>query len=174
MPGYSAAMSVDDARRRQEPAVRTRGGLKHLSPRYAKAFLGLVRAGERLDRELNAQLERRHGLTLRAFEVLLFLAVFGSDGAMRMSELIAQAPLSQSRVSRLVAELESRGLVKRRTVPGDARAVEIAITSAGLEVFREAQETHLAGLDARMFARLSAAEIDQLGRITAKILGEDG
>ncbi len=150
--------------------VRRKDGLKHLSPKHASAFLGLVRAGELLDRSLNAELERQHGLTLRGFEVLLFLAVFTKNHTMPMTDLIKQAPLSQSRVSRLVADLEARELVHRGTVEGDARAVAVSLTPAGLEVFRAAQETHLGGLDRLLFSRLTSAEIDQLARITAKIL----
>lgn len=152
--------------------VTRRDGLKHLTPEYASAFLGLVRAGERLHRTLNAQLEQQHGLTLRAFEVLLFLAVFADGHSMRMGDLIVQAPLSQSRISRLVAELEARGLVERGAVEGDARAVTVSITPAGLTAFNAAQETHLAGLHRRLFSRLTPTEIAQLARITAKILDD--
>ncbi len=160
--------------RRTSGIERRPDGLKYLTPRYARAFLGLVRAGETLDRALDAELSARHSLTLRAFEVLLFLAVFSARGSMRMSDLIAQAPLSQSRVSRLVAELEARGLVERRGVADDARAWEVTITPLGLKTFRAAQDTHLDQLDRRLFSRLSSAEIDQLGSITAKILDADG
>lgn len=149
-----------------------KGGLKHLSPEYANAFLGLLRAGERLDRSLNAELERQHGFTLRAFEVLLFLAVFAEKHSMPMGELIKRAPLSQSRVSRLVADLEGRGLVERGTVDGDARAVAVSLTPAGMKEFRGAQETHLAGLHRLLFSRLTSAEIDQLAQIAAKILAD--
>lgn len=155
---------------RARGVVRRPDGLKHLTPAYAKAFLGLVRAGETLDRDVDTELSRRHGLSLRAFEVLLFLAVFSPRGSMRMGELTAQAPLSQSRVSRLVAELEARGLVERHAVHGDARAVEVSITPTGLDTFKAAQETHLDHLDERLFSRLTAQEIDQLAAITAKIL----
>ena len=99
-------------------------GLKHASPQRASAFLGLVRAGETLVRDLDADLERDHGISLRAHEVLLVLALFAPGGRLRMAELNGRTPLSQSRVSRLVAELEARGLVKRSPADGDDRAVE--------------------------------------------------
>src|SRR2546425_2878628 len=88
-------------------------GLKYMTPGRAAAFLGLIRAGETLARELDADLEREHGIGLRAFEVLLFLAVFSPDGRLRMVDLMQRRPLSQSRVSRLVAQLQARGLVPR-------------------------------------------------------------
>src|SRR5258708_34020719 len=76
-------------------------GPKRASWKRASAFLGLVRAGETLARELNTELERAHGISLRAHEVLLVLALFAPGGRLRMAELNGLTPLSQSRVSRL-------------------------------------------------------------------------
>ncbi len=149
-------------------------GLKHLAPEPAWAFLNLVRSGDALVRALDAELKAAHGLSLHAFEVLLFLAVFAPEGRLGVSKLVEQAPLSQSRVSRLVAELESQGLVQRSTAPDDCRCVDVAITEQGVQKFREAQETHLRGLHERFFSRLTRDDVADLGRITAKILAEDG
>lgn len=148
-------------------------GLKYLSPVRARAFLGLVRVGNKLDYELNAELEAEHGLSLRAFEVLLFLAVFSGDGWLSMSELTNETPLSQSRVSRLVAELERRGLVERGKSDTDARGVTVTITAKGTQRFRAAQDTHLAGLEKSLFSHLSEAEISQLATTAAKLLDAD-
>src|SRR6202022_4202894 len=121
-------------------------GIKLLTPERASAFLGLLRAGEALARELDAELERDHGIGLKAFEGLLFLAVFSPDGRLRMLDLIERTPLSQSRVSRLVAELDARGLVVRAPSGDDGRGVEVAITPKGIQKFKEAQDDHIAGL----------------------------
>ncbi|MGI8516733.1 MAG: MarR family winged helix-turn-helix transcriptional regulator [Acidimicrobiia bacterium] len=115
-------------------------------------------------------LKAEHGISLRGFEVLLFLAVFSAEGRMRMAELTEQAPLSQSRVSRLVADLAGRGLVERSPAAEDGRGVTVSITPAGLEKFKIVQETHLASLERRLFSHLSPSEIRQLAAITAKIL----
>jgi DNA-binding MarR family transcriptional regulator len=147
---------------------------RHLPPTRAKAFLGLIRAGEELGRRLDAELERRHGLSLRAFEVLLFLAEFSPEGRKRMADLAAQAPLSQSRVSRLVADLEARGWVERSRAEDDGRGVSVAITGAGREKFRAAQATHLRDLDRFFFNRLTETEVGHLAAITTKLLERDG
>lgn len=145
-------------------------GLKYLAPQRAAAFLGLLRAGEVLSDQINGELEAEHGISLRGFEVLLFLAVFSASGKMRMAELTEQAPLSQSRVSRLVADLAGRGLVQRSPAAEDGRGVTVSITPAGLKKFKAVQETHLASLERRLFSQLSPTEIRQLAAITAKIL----
>ena len=149
-------------------------GLKYMTPGRASAFLGLVRAGDTLARELDAELERDHGIGLRGFEVLLFLALFSPDGRLRMVDLTERTPLSQSRVSRLVAELEARGLVVRTPSGNDRRGVEVAITPKGIQKFKEAQDDHLAALKRRLFAHLNADEVDQLAALTARILDAQG
>lgn len=161
----------------EEPLfVERPDGVRHLAPVRARAFLGLVRAGTTLYRDLNATLESAHGLSLHAFEVLLHLAAFSPDGSLRLAQLVDQAPLSQSRVSRLVAQLDAQGLVTRASAPDDARGVDVTITDAGLETFHRVQETHLADLDERLFSRLSWEEVTQLATITAKLMteGEEG
>jgi len=146
-------------------------GLRYLSPLRAGAFLGLLRAGADLDERLNAKLESQHGVNLRAFEILLFLAVFAPEGTLRMSQLTEHAPLSQSRVSRLVSELEAKGLVRRTPAETDGRGVSVSITDRGLETFKTAQETHLRDLEQWLFSRLTETEIRQLAKITEKIIG---
>lgn len=155
----------------EEPeVVAGPNGVMHPPPIRAAAFLGLVQAGEILDRRLDQDLQVAHGISLRAYEVLLHLAVFSEGGKLRMSALAAQAPLSQSRVSRLVADLAERGLVTRNTSPGDSRGVEVAITKVGLETLRAAQDTHHAGLHTRFFANLSWDEVVLLARVTRRLL----
>lgn len=145
-------------------------GLKHPSPVHARAFLGLVRAGQELEHELDTELKSAHGLSLRAFEVLLHLAIFSPDGSLRLAQLTKQAPLSQSRLSRMVSELEAKRLVRRSVFEDDTRGVIVSITDQGLRTLRESQDTHVAGLQRRLFSRLDRDEINTLARLTEKIL----
>lgn len=145
-------------------------GTKYLEPSRAAAFLGLVRAGDSLVRSLDRSLQHEHGLSLHQFEVLLFLAVFADDHTMRMSELRRQTPLSQSRVSRLVAGLETEGLVTRSTDATDTRAVNVTITEQGIAAFTAAQDRHLHDLEQHLFSLLTDDEVSQLSAITTKIL----
>ncbi|HEX6207885.1 MAG TPA: MarR family transcriptional regulator [Actinomycetota bacterium] len=154
----------------EEPVVERPDGLKHLSPLYAGAFVGLLRAAEGLEARLSVRLEREHGLSLRGFEVLLFLSVFAPEGELRMSDLAEQTPLSQSRVSRLVADLEARGLVRRIPAESDGRGVGVSVTKEGIERFRAAQESHLADLEELLFSNLSETEVRRLAAITGKIV----
>jgi DNA-binding MarR family transcriptional regulator len=148
-----------------------RNAIRSLSPTYADAFLGLVRAGEHLERTLDSELRSAHGIGLRGFEVLLHLGAFSPEGRLPLTQLTVQAPLSQSRMSRLVAELERDGLVSRETDERDTRAVIVAITEQGLSMLREAQDTHYDGLERHLFSRLTRDDIAQLAKVTRKLLG---
>ncbi len=159
--------------RRDRSAFRTgRRGIRYPSSSHAAAFLNLLRAAERLERTLDAELRRGHGIGLRGFEVLLHLGAFSPDGRLPMTQLSRQAPLSQSRMSRLVAELEREGLVGREADEHDSRAVRVGITDEGLALLREAQETHYSGLERHLFSRLTRAEITQLANVTKKLLDD--
>src|SRR5688572_17905870 len=136
----------------------------------ARACADLLRAGELLARAVDADLQARHRIGLRALEVLDRLAAAPAGAGVRITGLLAGARLSQSRMSRLVVELEGRGLVSRASCPADARGVEVAITERGLQAVEEARRTHADTLRERMLARLDPDEVAALGRIAAKLL----
>lgn len=148
-------------------------GVSFPSETYARAFLGLVRAGEELERRLDADLRRAHGIGLRGYEVLLHLAAFAPDRTLPMTTLTRQAPLSQSRVSRLVGELAARGLVERTGDARDSRAVLVSLTDEGMRVLRQAQGTHHRGLVEGLFSRLTPEELAQLAELTSRLLPND-
>src|SRR5947209_7949896 len=116
-------------------------GLARWSDVYASAWTGLLETHKRLTRQLEAELEAEYGLTLSPLEVLGRLAA-SAGRSLRLSVLAGACGLSLSRVSRIVDALEARGLVERRAVEEDARAVEGHITDAGLELLRRAQRGH--------------------------------
>lgn len=153
--------------------VRLPSGIGYPSRTYARAFLGLVRAGEQLDRLLDADLRAAHGIGLRGYEVLLHLAAFTPDRHASMGNLIRQTPLSQSRLSRLVADLEHRSLVLRSSDARDSRVVVVSLTDQGLQVLRQAQQTHHDGLEQRLFSRLTYEELVQLGVLTSRVLADE-
>ncbi|MCU1490006.1 MAG: regulatory protein MarR [Acidimicrobiaceae bacterium] len=94
----------------------------------------------RLDREL----ESSHGISASEFEVLQLLHASGDGGCLRMHVLAEQVHLSQSALSRLVAKLESEGLVERTLCTDDRRSVFTTITAAGTERYLAARPTQRA------------------------------
>jgi DNA-binding MarR family transcriptional regulator len=142
-------------------------GLATWSDLHANAWIGLLETHKQLTRALDAELEAEHGLTLSALEALGRLAA-ADNRSLRLSALAAGCGLSLSRISRIIDALQSRGLVERRCVPADARAVEAHLTEAGLELVSRAQSTHFASVQRRFFEQLSQGEIAQLAEIFAR------
>jgi DNA-binding MarR family transcriptional regulator len=142
-------------------------GLASWSELHADAWIGLLETHKRLTRALDAELEAEHGLTLSALEALARLAA-AEHHSLGLSALAGACGLSLSRISRIIDALAARGLVERRAVPSDARAVEARLTSAGLDLVRRAQASHFAAVQTRFFGHLSEEEIAQLAAIFSR------
>jgi DNA-binding MarR family transcriptional regulator len=147
-----------------------RDGLVSWSQPHAEAWMGLLETHKRLTRELDAELEAEHGLTLSALEALTRLGATARHG-LRLSALASRCGLSLSRISRIIDSLEARGLVERRAVDTDARAVEAHLTEAGWELARRAQATHFASVQRVFFERLSEHEVALLAEIFSRFDG---
>jgi len=150
------------------PIVHEANGVPRLRPLYEDAWIGLLATHRRLTRELDAELDAAHGLTLSGLELLARLAS-ARDRRLRLSVLAGECGLSLSRVSRIVDALERRGLVERHPCEADARAVNAQLTASGLELARAAQSTHLAAVRRRFFDRLSAREIAALAAVFGRL-----
>src|SRR5690606_20785679 len=94
---------------------------------------------------LEHELGTKHDLGPSDFEVLDYMVEHGRD-RYRVQELADGVHLSQSAVSRLVARLESSGLVHRTMCDGDRRGVFVCITDEGRTRHAEAEPTHRAVL----------------------------
>lgn len=143
-------------------------GVATWSERHADAWIGLLETHKQLTRMLDGELETRYGLTLSSLELLARLAA-APDRCLRLSALAGAAGLSLSRVSRIAAALESRGLIARQPCPEDARAVEAHLTPAGLELMRTAQRTHFDSVQRAFFDRLDDEEIEALASIFGRM-----
>lgn len=66
------------------------------------------------------------------------LATVSKWGPIRLADLAQREGVSAPSITRLVAELETQGLVERAVDPGDGRAFLIEATPSGLEIIRSA------------------------------------
>lgn len=95
---------------------------------------------------LDRALESEHGITGSEFAVLEQLAEARPDCSLKMHDLGEHVHVTQSALSRLVARLESDGLVERVMCTNDRRAVLAKLTPRGQELYRAARPTHRAVL----------------------------
>ncbi len=139
-------------------------GLATWSGAHADAWIGLLETHKRLTRALDAELEAEHGLTISALEALGRLAA-APDRSLRLSALASECGLSLSRISRIMDALQARGLVERRAVADDARAVQGHLTDDGLKLVRCAQKAHFEAVQRTFFEQLSEDEIQTLASV---------
>ena len=140
-----------------------------LSPEKQRAWVGFLRAHAAITRELDAELERAHGVALTSYDVLVQLA-HSECGFMRMSELADAVVLSRSGITRLVERLERQGYVERCRVEGDSRGVSAKLTESGLELLRACGPTHVDGVRRRFLERLDEDELHGLAGAWDKLL----
>jgi DNA-binding MarR family transcriptional regulator len=138
-----------------------RTAARQLSNRELAAWRGLLRVHSGIVRELNAEVESRHGLPLSHYEVLLHLDDTAS-GRLMMSELAQTVLLSQSGITRLVDRLEHGGLVVREGCAQDRRVMYACITDDGRRTLGEARPTVLAGVRSRFLSHFDDKELDAL------------
>jgi DNA-binding MarR family transcriptional regulator len=125
-----------------------------------RAFIeGSVRLLDVLDRDLKA----RHSLTISEYEILVRLAE-APDRRLRMAELAASASQSRSRLSHTCGRLESKGLVRRDSCPGDKRGVFAVLTDQGIAALERAARDHVAAVREYFVDVIDPCDLEALGR----------
>ena len=90
--------------------------------------------------------------------LLSALATVSKQGPMRLAELSQLESVSAPSTTRLVAELEGKGLVTRATDPADGRAILISITETGITTIAAARAAR-AEMVAELFEGLEPHEV---------------
>jgi DNA-binding MarR family transcriptional regulator len=118
---------------------------KRSDDELARAWQELMSRYHRVTCVLDRALETEHGITSSEFAVLEQLAAV-RDCSLKMHDLGEHVHVTQSALSRLVARLETDGLVERVMCVEDRRSVFARLTPAGLDLYRAARPTHRAVL----------------------------
>jgi DNA-binding MarR family transcriptional regulator len=134
-----------------------------------RAWRAYVIASELLRKQLNRELQERHGLALADYEVLVRLSE-QDGGRMRMAHLAGEVASSKSRLSHQIGRMETAGLVQRVECGDDARGVFAEITEAGRERLRETAPTHVAGVRAHLVDLLKPSDQVALAEIFERVL----
>ena len=127
----------------------------------------------RLVHELDAELERAHGLPLSSYEVLMNLAD-AEGNHLRMGELADRLLLSRSGITRLADRLEKQGLIERERCHDDGRGYFALLTDKGRDLVQAARPDHLEGVRRHFLDRLEPDDIDALGAIWNRLNSTGG
>jgi DNA-binding MarR family transcriptional regulator len=134
-----------------------------------RLWRSLMRVNAALPRLLEEDLVRGAGLSLSEFAILLVLTESGSSGR-RMSDLALASAISPSRATRIVAELELRGLVGKSRFENDGRGNVAIVTPAGRKAFRAAYPIQVKRARELLFDNLSPDEVDELAEMMTQLL----
>jgi DNA-binding MarR family transcriptional regulator len=128
----------------------------------------LMRVVLTLPRRLDSDLVRTEGITANEYATLMCLSeVRGRE--LRMADLARAAALSASRMTRLVDELQARGLVTKRASAEDKRGNVAKLTPAGLAKLKKAWPAHLASVRARVFDHVDPGTVTDAARALSEI-----
>jgi DNA-binding MarR family transcriptional regulator len=139
-----------------------------LTPHELAAWRGLLEVHARVTQRLDAQMQAEHGLSLSAYEVLMFLDD-APEHRMRMSEIADRVLLSRSGCTRLVDRLGEQGYVTRCAATSDGRGLYAQLTEAGLAKISAARATHREGIRRCFLDHLTATDQIALGDIWTRL-----
>ena len=130
--------------------------------------MSLLRAREAVMRQFRPSL-RRHDLTEQQWRILRALAAIE---AIEVTELARTAFLLGPSLSRILRDLDARGLIERKTAKTDLRRGVISISEKGLklmEVVAPSSEAIYAAITRRYGARKLAELQEMLGALEASL-----
>jgi MarR family transcriptional regulator, 2-MHQ and catechol-resistance regulon repressor len=134
-------------------------------PLAHRALQALLRAEAAVRRRLAAELERE-GVSAAGFSALVVLTTAG--GSLELKTLRRRLGWSKANATEVTATLSSRGLVIRRRVAEDRRAVAIDLTVAGRDVVERLFPDHSDRV-ARAFGALDEREKRSLAELCRKL-----
>jgi len=135
----------------------------------ADAWGAVLRVHAQLVPELDQVVQAEAGLPLSWYDVLLELA-HAPEHRLRMTELGDRVVLSRTRVSRLVDELSSKGLVVKEADPLDGRSSFATLTDAGAAAFKAAAPIYTRAIEERFGSSLTTAELAQVADLLGRVL----
>jgi DNA-binding MarR family transcriptional regulator len=128
----------------------------------------LMRIVLSLPRRLDSDLVRAVGITANEYTTLMCLSE-ASGRELRMADLANAAALSASRMTRLVDDLRSRGLVTKRASSEDGRGNVAKLTPAGMAKLKTAWPAHLASVRDRVFDHVDPATVTKAAQALSEI-----
>lgn len=126
--------------------------------------MALLRAREAVMQQFRPNL-RRHGVTEQQWRVLRALQ---SHGALEVTELARATCLLPPSLSRILRDLEARGLVSRHAVDNDLRRARISIARDGTALIKEVAPDSEA-IYAEITRRFGAARLAELQKQLAAL-----
>jgi len=139
-----------------------------LSPTEEELWRAVMRIVKVIPRHLDSDLIRDAGLTASDYTTIMHLSE-APNRELRMADLATATDLSASRMTRLVDDLQSRGLVTKTVSSSDARGNVARLTPRGMAKLKSAWPVHLASVRSRLFDHLDASTVEIVARALSEV-----
>ena len=139
-----------------------------LSPTEEALWRALMRIVKIIPRHLDSDLIRGAGLTASEYTTIMHLSE-APNRELRMADLANATDLSASRMTRLVDDLQSRGLVTKTASSSDARGNVARLTPRGMAKLRSAWPVHLASVRRRFLDCIDAEAVEGVAKALAEV-----
>jgi DNA-binding MarR family transcriptional regulator len=139
-----------------------------LSPAEEALWRAVMRIVKMLPRHLDGDLVRGAGLTASEYTTIMHLSE-APNRELRMAYLARATDLSASRITRLVDDLQSRGLVTKTVSSSDTRGNIARLTPAGMAKLRSAWPVHLASVRRHFLDSIDAATVEGVAKALAEV-----
>lgn len=130
--------------------------------------LTIVRAGNRLQQDLEQQVHRPAGMTWAAFRVLFTIKSVGDVSPMRLAHL---SNTSAASISSVLKTLDGYGMITRTADVNDKRAITLSLTPIGEAAVAELFTRNNSRV-AQWAERYTDAERTELVRLLSRVLDQ--
>jgi DNA-binding MarR family transcriptional regulator len=141
---------------------------KPLSSTEEELWRSLMRIIKVLPRHLDNDLMRGAGLTSSEYATIMYLSE-APKRELRMADLAGNCGLSPSRTTRVVDELQSRGLVTKTTSSSDARSNVAKLTPRGMAKLKSAWPVCIESLRYRFLDHMDAKSLRAIMKSLAEV-----
>lgn len=116
----------------------------------------------------------RHALSVAEFDLLATLRNAAAPHEMTPSQIQNEMVITSGGLTKVMLQLEARGLVERLQLKNDLRVKPIRLTASGTAAIEAAMRDMLDVSGAWVRSALAADEIAQLTRLLARLADADG
>ena len=125
-----------------------------------RAVMRIVKA---MPRQLDSDLLKGAGVSASEYTTIMHLSE-APNRELRMADLASATGLSASRMTRIVDELQVRGLVTKTASFADARGNVARLTPRGMAKLKSAWPVHLASVRCRFLDHLDPSAVERVAK----------
>jgi DNA-binding MarR family transcriptional regulator len=142
--------------------------MQPLSPTEEALWRAVMRMVKVIPRHLDSDLVRGAGLTASEYTTIMHLSE-APNRELRMADLANATDLSASRMTRLVDDLQARGLITKTASSSDARGNVARLTPRGMNKLKSAWPVHLASVRSRFLDHIDAKSVAGVAKALADV-----